>query len=127
MVVKVTPLQLSLAVGGFQNTCCPQVPFEALTVIFAGQPVMVGGWLSITVTVKLAVEILLCISVAVYVTVVTPTGKISALPPPAALLANDSMPQLSEADGAVQVTNLEQLFASAFTVILAGILVITGN
>ena len=54
------------------------VPGAALTVRFAGQ-VMLGGWLSSTVTVKMHVLPLPLLSRAVLVTVVVPTGKAKPL------------------------------------------------
>jgi hypothetical protein len=46
--------QLSLAVGGVQLTVAAQVPGEEETEIGAGVPEIAGGWLSTTVTVKVA-------------------------------------------------------------------------
>src|SRR5258708_30531410 len=74
-----TAPQLSLAVGVPRTTpVAKHTPGFALTVTSAGQ-VMVGGWVSRTVTVKMHWPMLPLLSVAVLVTVVTPTGKAEPL------------------------------------------------
>jgi hypothetical protein len=67
--------------------------------MFAGQ-VIVGGWLSTTVTVKLQLAVWLLAAVTVKVLVVVPTGKLLPLAKPAvrAVLAPE---QLSVPTGAV--------------------------
>src|ERR1700719_825829 len=75
LLVTVTAPQLSLAVGLPRSTpVAKHVPALALTVTSAGQ-VMVGSCVSWTVTVKVQVLVLPLLSLAVLVTVVTPTGK----------------------------------------------------
>ena len=73
----VTPGQLSEAVA-VNVTLLAQEPGAVLTVRFAGQ-VMAGSWVSLTVTVKEQVALLLAVSVAVQVTVVTPLAKLEPL------------------------------------------------
>ena len=72
VVVKLDIPQLSVAVGAVQDTVVPHVVTPLVTVILAGMPEMMGFWLSTTVTVKDPVVVLLLLSRAVYVTVVTP-------------------------------------------------------
>jgi uncharacterized protein (DUF983 family) len=75
---------------------CPEA---ALALMFAGQ-VIVGGWLSATVTVKLQLAVWLLAAVTVKVLVVTPTGKL--LPPAKpAVCAVVAPEQLSVPTGAV--------------------------
>src|SRR5439155_8240569 len=50
-------------------------PGSVLTVTLAGQ-LMLGDWLSLTVTVKLQLELLPDVSVAVHTTLVVPLGKL---------------------------------------------------
>jgi hypothetical protein len=66
--------QLSLTVGAPTVTTALHLPASLAVVMLAGQ-VMTGGSLSLTVTVKLQVLVLPCMSVAVLLTVVVPTGK----------------------------------------------------
>ena len=77
--VKVDVAQLSEVVGSVQLTAAAQRPASLVCMMSAGVPLMVGASPSVTVTVKLAVAVLPWISVAVYVTVVVPTGKASPL------------------------------------------------
>ena len=72
----VAPEQLSVPTGAVYVTTCPQVPAEALTVMFAGQA-MAGEILSTTVMVKEQDVVLPAPSVAVKVTVFTPTGNVA--------------------------------------------------
>lgn len=51
LLVKLLIEQLSFAVGSVQETLAAQVFAAALTAIFDGQPDMVGGTASLTVTV----------------------------------------------------------------------------
>ena len=77
----VTPEQLSLAVGVAKVTTLPVMAGHAgaaIAVTFAGQ-VIEGGWLSLTVTVKLQVPLLLLASLTVQLTVVVPFGKVVPL------------------------------------------------
>jgi hypothetical protein len=74
----VTPGQLSLAVGVAKVTTLPVMAGHAtaaITVTLAGQA-SEGGWLSLTVTVNEPVPVLLLVSVAEQVTVVTPFWKV---------------------------------------------------
>ena len=70
--------------------------------MLAGQ-VIDGGWVSLTVTVKLQVAVLPDVSVAVHVTVVVPTGKLAPL---GGLQANVTPGQLSFTTGLAKVTTL---------------------
>jgi len=69
-------------------------PGAATIDTFAGH-VIIGGWVSRTVTVKVHVLVLPLLSVAVLVTVVTPTGK--AEPLAGTLTRFVTLPQASEA------------------------------
>ena len=95
----VTPEQLSRPTGAVYVTIFPQLPAAAVTLMFAGQD-MEGGILSITVTVKEQVAVLPAASVAVYVTVFNPTGKVEPLARPA-VRAVVTPEQLSVPTGAV--------------------------
>ncbi len=90
--------QLSLAVGAVKLTAALQAPASLLCVMFAGMPAMTGDSLSVTVTVKDDVVVLPTASMAVYVTVVVPTAKVSPL---SWVEVNESTPQLSAAVGGV--------------------------
>src|SRR5687767_531656 len=70
----VTPGQLSVALATPGFTVAEHNPGVLPTVIFIGQ-VIVGAWVSLTVTEKLQVAWLPPTSVAVQVTWVVPTGK----------------------------------------------------
>lgn len=85
---------------------------------------MVGLMLSVMVTVNELVAILPFTSVAVYITVVTPAGKVDPL---VWLEVRDAMPQLSLAVGAVQVATLSQVPIAIFMVMLEGVPVMTGS
>ena len=74
-VVKVTPAQLSVAVGAVQVTVALQEPVVFPTMMFAGIPAITGAALSITVMICVAVVKLPAASVAVQVTVVFPKTK----------------------------------------------------
>jgi uncharacterized membrane protein len=69
---KLATPQLSVAVGAVQDTAVPHVVAPLITVILVGMLAMIGFWLSTTVTVNEPVVVLLLLSRAVYVTVVTP-------------------------------------------------------
>jgi hypothetical protein len=115
---------LSLAVGAVQLTVAAQVPGEAETEIGAGSPESDGGCVSTTVTVKLAVCEFPAGSVAVYVMVVVPTGK---LEPGAKFGEKLAIEQLSLAVGAVQLAVCAQVPGAAFTEMFAGVPVIAGG
>jgi hypothetical protein len=85
-----------------------------------------GGVVSLTVTVKLQVEVLPALSLAMYVTVVVPTGKVS---PGLWLLVRVGVPQSSVAVGGVQVTTWSHVVrpTPVPTVILPGHPEITGG
>ena len=72
-VLTTEALQLSLAVT-LKLTTAPQLLLAEATLMLAGQ-VIVGGVVSLTVTVCVHVDTLPDASVAVHVTVVLPTGK----------------------------------------------------
>ena len=74
LFVKVTPLQLSAAIGAV-NVIVAVHPDPAVVLIATGV-VNVGAVTSITVIVCVAVVVLLLASVAVQVTVVLPIGKV---------------------------------------------------
>jgi len=112
----VTP-ELSLAVT-LKVTLLVQAPGAAFTVRLAGQ-VMVGAWVSPTVTVKVQVLLLPLLSRAVLVTVVTPKGKAKPL---AGLLVRFVSVQLSLAV-TVKVTLLVLPPGAALTVRLPGQLI----
>ena len=99
------------------------MPASELSLTSLGRPVMLGASLSVTVTVKVEDVVLPLRSVAVKVTTVAPTGKLS---PEAASPLNVSSTQLSAAVGSVQVTAAEQSPASLFTEMSAGVPEITG-
>jgi len=95
------PPQLSVADGAVQLTMAWQDPF-AFTVMLEGQPVMTGIVLSRTVTLNEQVEVFDAASVAVYVTTVVP--RLKTVPGFFVLVKAGVPPQLSVADGAVQLT-----------------------
>jgi hypothetical protein len=64
VLVRLESEQLSLAIGGVQVTVASQDAF-AETEMFGGHPVMIGSRLSLTVTLKLQVDTLPALSVAV--------------------------------------------------------------
>lgn len=126
MVVVATE-QLSAVVGVPKFTPVAEQPVLVKVVIFAGQ-VIVGTVLSVTVTVNEQVDELagVALSVAVYVTVVVPTGNVA---PGAKLLVIVGVPpQLSIAVGGVQVAVCEHAVfpAPVVTVWLLGQLLNTG-
>lgn len=123
-MVKLVIPQLSVAVGAVQETVVPQVVAPLTTVILDGMPAMMGFWLSTTVTVKDPLVVLLLLSRAVYVTVVTPNGKEL---PGAVLGIKLMIPQASVAVGTVQETGAAHVPVTAFTVMFAGILVNVGT
>jgi len=99
LLVIFTGPQLSDAVGVPRATLvAPHRPGEAITVTNAGQ-VMVGGWVSLTITVCGQVTLLPCVSVTVQITVLVPTGKRAG-----ALLVIVTGPQLSDAVGVPSAT-----------------------
>ena len=84
--------------------------------ISAGQ-VIVGASLSVTITSKLHSAVSPAPSVAVYVTVVVPTGKVA---PGLKLLVSEAIVQLSPAIGCVQLTTALHLSASLLIDISVG-------
>jgi hypothetical protein len=73
-VTETPPGQLSVAVGVVYVTTFDDCPAVAVTLIFAGQAI-VGGCVSLTLTVKLQVEVLPAASATEQLTVVVPFGK----------------------------------------------------
>lgn len=63
--VTVKPLQLSVAAGEVHVTTAPHVPALVFVLMFNGQLVNTGNWLSITVTVKVHTLLLPLASTAV--------------------------------------------------------------
>ena len=90
----------------------PNVPAAWL----AGQ-VIVGAWVSLTVTVKVQLPVRLAASVAVQVTVVTPLAKVE---PEAGEQLTVAPEQLSLAVGVVYVTVAEHWPEAVFVVMFAG-------
>jgi hypothetical protein len=121
VLVNVETEQLSDAVGGV-HVATASHPAVAESKISVGQPVITGLILSFTVTVNEHAEIFPFASVAVYVTVVIPSGKVL---PGVLLLVNVESEQLSEAVGGVQDTTAWQ-DAFAVVVTLPGQPLITG-
>lgn len=72
----VVTAQLSVPTGGVKFTTAAQVPAAAFTLMLEGHA-MTGEILSVTVTLKEQVAVVPEPVVAVYVTVVLPTGKAS--------------------------------------------------
>ena len=66
-------VQLSIAVGSVHETTAEQPPAPAVRVMLAGQPLITGACVSFTVTVNEHCVVLLAASIAVTVTVVSPT------------------------------------------------------
>jgi hypothetical protein len=102
-------------------TIAPQIPASLFTVIFAGQ-VIVGDWLSTTVTVKEQADEFPAPSVAVLLTVVVPT--LNELPE--AGEETTVAPVQSSVAGTEKETLAAQVFGALLTVILEG-QVITGG
>ena len=121
--VNVAMAQLSAAVGSVQATSAEQLPASLVWVMSAGMPLMAGSSSSVTVTVKVLVVVLPWMSVAVKVTVVEPTGKVSPL---SWLEVNVAIAQLSAALGAVKETAALQLPASLVCVMSAGVPLVEG-
>ena len=114
--------QLSFVATGTPNaTFVALQPEFADTVTSAGQ-VIVGSWLSVTVTWNVQTLVLPLMSVATLVTMVVPTGKAEPL---AGVLTTPLVPQLSETS-TLNVTLLEHEPATADTEMSAG-QVITGG
>src|SRR2546422_698410 len=85
---------------------------------------MVGGWVSLTVTVKLHVAVFVEVSVAVQVTVLVPLANVEPLAG-AQLLVTPG--QLSEAVGTAHVTlDATQVPAVVFVTIFAGQVIVGG-
>src|SRR6185369_17023384 len=94
-----------------QLTTAPQTPASLPFTIGVRQPLIVGFSVSLTVTVKLHVALFPAASLAVYVTVRTPTGNTLPLAGPAVCVIV-TPGQLSAAVGAVQLTAAPQTPAS---------------
>ena len=88
--------QLSRAIGSGYVLVAPHNPGSFSYTAFGGQ-VRLGGWMSLTVTVKLQVAVKPLASVARKVLTVAPTGKNEPLARPV-VRVNEEMPQLSVAD-----------------------------
>src|SRR5947208_9439525 len=106
--------QLSLLVTT-KVTLLVHTPGAALTLMLSGQ-LITGGCVSTTVTVKLQLAVLPLASVAVLVTVVTPTGKATPL---AGLLTRLATAQLSLLV-TTKVTLLVHTPGAALTLMLSG-------
>src|SRR5688572_8014425 len=74
LYVTVAPGQLSLT-PALKFTTAPHIPGSLVTNILAGQ-VTTGSSVSLTVTVNVQLEVLPAASMAVTVTMVSPTGKV---------------------------------------------------
>src|SRR5206468_7029478 len=119
-LVTLASAQLSVAVT-VNVTLLEQTPGAAFTVRLAGQ-VICGGCVSITVTVKVQVELLPLLSRAVLVTTVMPMGKVKPL---GGLLVRLVSAQLSVAV-TLKVRLLTHTPGAAFTVTLPGQLIVGG-
>ena len=104
------------------NRVAKQVPAFALTVTSAGQ-VIVGGCVSLTVTVKVHWLLLPLLSVAVLVTVVTPTGKAEPLAGTLTRLVTEPHRSLAVT---LKVTLLAHEPEAALTVMFAGQVMVGG-
>ena len=115
-----TTEQLSAIVGLPRDTAdAVHSPKSAFTLTAAGA-VIVGFWLSTTVTVCTAVAVFPNPSVTVHVTVVVPTGKKDG-----ASFVMEATKQLSEVTGVPITTPLAlQVPASATVLILAGAVIV---
>ena len=118
--MRVTPAQLSAAVGAVQDTVALQEPAVLPVVMFAGIPAMVGAVLSTTVMICVAVAVLPAASVAVQVTVVLPSGKAAG-----ALLVTVTVPQSTLAKGEPKLGIMAWQLLLALTDIAAGAVIDT--
>jgi hypothetical protein len=109
-----------VVVGGVHVTTFEHSFAARLTVMLDGQPVMMGGVLSVTVTLNVQVDTFPASSVAVYVTGVVPRGNAD----PEAMLGTRET-QVVEVGG-THVTIFEHSLAARLTVIFDGQPVITG-
>lgn len=111
--------QLSVAVGGVYVTAALQAPVVAGCVMFIGQALMTGSWLSVTVTVKVQAAVFggVAVSLAVQVTVVTPFWKVE---PEAGTQTAVAPGQLSVGVGVVYVATAVQTPAAVLSVMFAG-------
>jgi len=115
----VTPGQLSEGTGGAHKTpTASHTPESAETVVSEGQPVRNGSSSSVTVTSNSQESTFPAPSVAVYVTVVVPTGK--KVPGGLETVTTTSPRQLSAAVGGVQVTSAPQTPPSLLCEIFIG-------
>jgi hypothetical protein len=110
-----------IVVGGVHVTIFEHSLAARLTVIFDGQPVITGAVLSVTITLKVQVDVLPAASVAVYVTGVVPRLKVEP-----GVMGDVMVAQLIVVGG-VHVTAVEHSFAARFTVMFDGQPVITGG
>ena len=114
---------MSEAVGNVHVTTATLTPTSLFWEIAAGVFVITGFSVSVTITSKLLVVLFPELSVAVYDTVVVPTGNVS---PELCVLTNVATVALSEAVGAVQVITAPQRPVSLFLAIPEGVSEITG-
>jgi hypothetical protein len=115
----VTPAQLSLAAGAGQLTTAPQTPGLLFVEMFRGHEVNTGASLSVTVTVKLQVDVFPPASVAVYTMFVVPIGNVDP-PGKPAVCTKETPAQLSVTVGATHDTTAEQLPGVLLTEIFTG-------
>ena len=118
------PEQLSAEVGAIHETLAPQTPLLLFTVIFSGNPRIVGFSVSFTVTVKEAETWFPLASVAVYVTTVVPIGNKPPFVTPLVCIKVTS--QLSDTLGASHETMAPQTPGSFTRLKSDGIPEITG-
>lgn len=121
-----TPGQLSLAEGATHVTTELHKPGVLFTVMFVGQDVNTGAWLSTTVTVNVQVAMFPFTSDATKAMFVVPIGKVEPLGKPP-VCAMETPGQLSLADGATQFTTAPQIPVVLLTKIFTGHDVNTGN
>ena len=124
VLVKLVTPQLSVAVGATQVTTDSHTPAVFDTEISAGHELITGSSVSVTTTSKLHVTLFPAASVAVYVTVVVPTGNTSPL---LCVLVKLVTPQLSDAVGATHVVAAPHTPASFVMLISDGQAIIDGN
>jgi hypothetical protein len=110
-----------IVVGGVHVTAFEHSFAAKLTVISEGQPLITGGVLSVTVTLKVQVDLFPAASVAVYVTAVVPRANVA----PAGMSATIAAQLIVV--GGVHVTTFEHSLAARLTVIVDGQPVMTGG
>ena len=109
--VKLVTAQLSEADGAVQVTAALQSPASLVCVMSSGVLAMAGASSSVMLMSKLAVAVLPAASIAVKVTVVVPSGKVSTL----CMDVKDVTPQLSLAEGATSVSNTASKYSHSTT------------